>query len=240
MAGDSRSQFVPQFSPPLWVVQETGDGIGQRDWIASALGVHAQCAQVLPVDRGVEGDGGQGHGHIVQNLARALGRRELWGHGNVAQRQVSWSLLVGYLAGEGNPVAHSQVDRHLLVMGDAREAHDQEMYIHSPLLEDLCCLHEERRALVVGEQPQVDDDRPASRDAQGCPAGCDFLGSKHVGLEKIEVYTIRQRVDATGVTVKIALQQKSAQLTAGDDDVGELVNAQFQQSRPAVPQAFRV
>jgi hypothetical protein len=80
------------------------------------------------------------------------------------------------------------------------------MRIHLALLEDLCRLHEKRRALVVGEEPQVDNDGTVGWDAQGCPANYNLPGIEHVGLEEVQVYAIRQRVDAAGTAVEIALQ----------------------------------
>ena len=109
-------------------------------------------------------------------------------------------------------------------MGDAGEAHDEEVCFSAAGFEVGGGLEQVGDTLVIGEEAEVDDERPCGGNAELGAEGLFGLGRAQRRVEAAHIHTIGQGVKPFGGHAKPIAQEGVGLAGAGEDGLRPMVD----------------
>ena len=211
---------------------EVGVGEVAEEALGEAFGgadgdAEAGWAEEFAGDGAVVGDDGESGGHVVEDLAVALGFGALGGDGDIEDAEHPGGVGVGDAAGEVHVVGEAGGGGRVTVGRFVGEAHDQEVDAWILLQHELGGADEVVGSLVGGQEAQVADEQAVGWDAEAVaevPEGGGVIGL--AGAEAGEVDTVGDGDDAVGRQARLGDEGVSGVLGTGENAVGKAV-AQF-------------
>ena len=184
----------------------------------------AGMAQEFAGDGAVVGDDGESGGHVVEDLAVALGFGALGGDGDIEDAEHPGGVGVGDAAGEVHVTGEARGGGRVAVGRFVGEAHDQEVGARVALDDTLGRANQVVGALVGGQEAQVADEQAVGWDAEAMAQVEECLGVVGLaGAETGEVDAVGDGVDAAGGQAGFGDEGVSGVLGTGENAVGQAV-----------------